>query len=62
MNQTPELADFIFEFLELSLGESEESLRKEAAKLDATYEQFLAMSLAQLIAERYTLTPKYETN
>ncbi len=63
MNDHPTqvLADLIYEFLCIALSpESHKRLEAEAASVGGppmTYEQFLAMSLAQLIANRFEITP-----
>lgn len=61
MNDHPTqvLADLIHEFLSVALSpESRKRLEAEASSVGgATYEQFLAMSLSQLIANRFDVTP-----
>jgi hypothetical protein len=52
-----ELADLIAQFLVIALeDEARQRLQAEATELGATYEQFLAMSLTQLITNRFQLT------
>lgn len=58
---THELADLISKFLGIALeSEARERLAAEAKELGATYEQFLAMSLTQLITDRFQLKPTAE--
>jgi hypothetical protein len=53
-----ELADLISDFLGIVLeDEARERLQSEANEMGATYEQFLAMSLTQLITNRFKIAP-----
>jgi hypothetical protein len=54
-----DLADLICEFLVIARKPgARKRLQEEAKELGgATYEQFLAMSLAQIITERFRVTP-----
>ncbi len=55
------LADLIGSFLDVAFKpESLPSLRAAAQDVDASLEQFLAMSLTHLITERFDLTPRPE--
>lgn len=57
-DSTHELADLIYEFLGMSLeSEAREQITAAATELGVSYEQFLAMSLTQLITDRFQLTP-----
>jgi hypothetical protein len=55
---THELADLIHDFLGIAFdAEARGRLEEQARELGATYEQFLAMSLTQLITNRFHVTP-----
>lgn len=57
------LADLIGSFLEVALKpESQPSLQDAARDVDASLEQFLAMSLTHLITERFDLSARPETD
>jgi hypothetical protein len=55
---THDLADLIGEFMALALqGESREELEGQARELDLPYDQFITMSLTQLIVGRFQVSP-----
>lgn len=53
-NAHRELGDRIYEVLTFCYSdEHKESLHKEAVKMGATFEQFIAAALTQMISERF---------